>query len=243
MLNWLYGYFILPESLQPESRRKFNWKRANPVGSLMNLKRYPLVLGLVGSFVLIYLAAHAVQSNWTFYTMEKFQWDEDMVGYSLGVVGVLVAVVQGGLTRVINPALGQKRSIYWGLLLYVIGFALFAFANASWMMFVFLIPYCLGGISQPGLQGIISQHVPNNEQGELQGALTSLMSVTSIVGPPLMTNIFAWFTTKNAPVYFPGAPFLLGAFLTLLALFWAMRVLQGHKLDNEVVAKEKAEVA
>lgn len=242
-LNWLYGFFILPESLPKEKRRSFDWKRANPVGSLVNLKRYPLVLGLTVSFVLIYLAAHAVHSNWTFYTMEKFKWDQDMVGYSLGAVGVLVAVVQGGLTRVVNPRLGEKRSIYWGLLFYVAGFILFAFASESWMMFVFLIPYCLGGISQPGLQSLISGQVPANEQGELQGALTSLMSATSIVGPPLMTNMFAFYTGAGAPVYFPGAPFILGGVLTLLAMFWAMGILSRQTPHKQEVAEKEAELA
>lgn len=242
-LNWLYGFFILPESLPKENRRSFNWKRANPVGSLVNLKRYPLVLGLTVSFVLIYLAAHAVQSNWTFYTMEKFKWDQDMVGYSLGAVGVLVAVVQGGLTRVVNPRLGEKRSIYWGLLFYVAGFILFAFASESWMMFVFLIPYCLGGISEPGLQSLIAGQVPANEQGELQGALTSLMSATSIVGPPLMTNMFAFYTSMGAPVYFPGAPFILGGVLTLLAMFWAMGILSRQKPHKQEVAENEPELA
>ena len=241
-LNWLYGYFILPESLPKENRRRFSWKRANPIGSLVNLKRYPIVLGLTVSFVLIYLAGHAVQSNWTFYTMEKFGWDQDMVGYSLGAVGVLVALVQGGLTRVVNPRLGDKRSIYWGLLFYVAGFFLFAFATQSWMMFVFLIPYCLGGISQPGLQGLISRQVPSNEQGELQGALTSLMSATSIVGPPLMTNMFAFFTSPAAPAYFPGAPFILGGVLTLLAMFWSMGVLSRQEPKRQELAEQEAEL-
>jgi len=239
MLNWLYGYFILPESLKPENRRAFNWKRANPIGSLLHLKKYPVVLGLVGCFVLIYIAAHAVQSNWTFYTMEKFKWGEDMVGYSLGAVGILVAIVQGGLIRIVNPMLGQKRSVYFGLLLYVIGFILFAFASQGWMMFVFLIPYCLGGIAGPALQGIISNQVPANEQGELQGALTSLMSATSIFGPLMMTGIFAYFTAKEAPVYFPGAPFILGGFLTLISMFWAMKSLSSYSPKKEDVVPKK----
>jgi DHA1 family tetracycline resistance protein-like MFS transporter len=243
MLNWLYGYFILPESLKTENRRAFEWKRANPVGALLNLKRYPVVLGLVASLILISVAAHAVQSNWTFYTMEKFGWDEAMVGYSLGVVGILVAVVQGGLTRVINPKLGQKNSVYFGLFLYVIGLALFAFASKSWMMFVFLIPYCLGGICNPALQGIISRQVPANEQGELQGALTSIMSATSIVGPPLMTNLFSYYTSKEAPVYFPGAPFILGALLTLISMFWAMKSLASYNPKKEEVRENVSEPA
>jgi DHA1 family tetracycline resistance protein-like MFS transporter len=227
-LNFLYGYFILPESLDKEHRRKFEWKRANPIGALMALKKYPVVYGLIESFVCIYIAGFAVQSTWTFFTMQQFNWDERMVGISLGVVGVLVAGVQGGLIRVIIPKIGQKWSVYSGLMLYTLGFILFAFADKSWMMFAFLVPYCLGGIAGPALQGIISNDVPGNEQGELQGALTSLMSATSIVGPPLMTNLFAYFTKPNTPVYFPGAPFFAGAVLSLVSIIFAMRTLKKH---------------
>ncbi len=221
LMNWLYGYFVLPESLDKEHRRPFDWKRANPLGSLLQLRKYPAVGGLIGSFVLIYLAAHAVQSNWSFFNIERFQWTPKMIGISLGVIGVLVGAVQGGLVRVVNPRLGNERSVYIGLGLYALGLLLFAFASQSWMMFVFLIPYCLGGIAGPALQSIISGHVPPNEQGELQGALTSLMSATSIVGPLMMTNLFAYFTHKEAPVYFPGASFLLGAVFMLASAIWA----------------------
>jgi DHA1 family tetracycline resistance protein-like MFS transporter len=194
----------------------------------MQLKKYPVVAGLVGSLICIYVAAHSVQSTWAYFTMERFQWNEAMVGYSLGAVGILVAVVQGGLIRVITPKLGQKNSVYAGLILYTLGLALFAFASSSWMMFAFLVPYCLGGIAGPALQGIMSNQVPANEQGELQGALTSLISVTSIIGPPLMTNLFAWFTAKDGSVYFPGAPFLAGALLMVVSTFFAMRSLASH---------------
>jgi len=227
LLNWLYGYFILPESLKPENRRPFDWKRANPVGSLVNLGRYPIILGLVASLVLIYVAAHAIQSNWAYYVIEKFKWTPGMIGLSLAAVGLLIAGVQGGLIRIIIPKLGQKRSLYVGLALYSFGFVLFAFATQGWMMFAFLVPYCLGGIAGPAIQGIISSQVPANEQGELQGALTSLMSVTSIIGPLLMTQLFGYFTASNAPVYFPGAPMLMGAVLTLFSMLLAMRALTG----------------
>ncbi|MCE2994175.1 MAG: TCR/Tet family MFS transporter [Cyclobacteriaceae bacterium] len=229
LVNWLYGFFILPESLKPENRRKFDWKRANPISSLLNLKRYPVILGLVTSLVLIYVAAHAVQSNWSFYAIEKFKWSPAMIGASLTVVGLLISIVQGGLIRIIIPKLGQKKSLYLGLVLYSIGFLLFSLATEGWMLFVFLIPYCLGGIAGPALQGIMSAQVPANEQGELQGALTGLMSATSIIGPLLMTQLFSYFTAKDAPIYFPGAPMMMGAVLTMLSLVFAMRVLAGFK--------------
>ncbi|MFZ7114923.1 MAG: TCR/Tet family MFS transporter [Bacteroidota bacterium] len=228
LLNTAYGYFILPESLDKEHRRKFEWKRANPVGSLKRLSHYPVILSLVVSLVFIYIASHATQSTWTFYTMEKFKWNEQMVGYSLGFVGLMIAIVQGGLIRIVIPKLGQKKSIYIGLTLYVIGFVCFAFATKSWMMFAFVVPFSLGGICGPALQGVMSGQVPANEQGELQGALTSLISVTSIVGPLLMTNLFSYFTASDAPIYFPGAPFLMGAVLTLFSVLFAVRSLEKH---------------
>ena len=229
LLNWLYGYFVLPESLKKENRREFDWKRANPVGSLLHLKKYPALGGLIISIILIYIAAHAVQSNWSFYTMYKFSWNEKMVGYSLALVGILVAAVQAGLIRVIGPRLGNERSVYIGLALYALGMFLFGFASQTWMMFVFLIPYCLGGIAGPALQAIITGHVPPNEQGELQGALTSLMSATAIIGPPIMTNLFSYFTGKSAPVHFPGAPFLLGSLLMLGSAIFAYTALKHEK--------------
>ena len=242
-LNFLYGYFILPESLKKENRRPFEWKRANPWGSLVVLRRFPVISGLVGSFFFIYVAAFSVQSTWTFFTMEQFKWNELMVGYSLGTVGLLVAIVQGGLIRIVIPKIGQKRSIYFGLALYTLGLVLFAFASQSWMMFAFLVPYCLGGIAGPAIQGIISNEVPPNQQGELQGGLTSLISVTSIIGPPLMTNIFAGFTSKNAIVYFPGAPFLTGAILMLVSLILAMRTLATYPHEHQTKIFEPADKA
>lgn len=229
LLNALYGYFILPESLPKEKRRTFEWKRANPVGSLMHLKKYPGISSLVFSLFLVYVAAHAVQSNWGFYTIEKFGWTEKTIGISLGVIGFLVAFVQAVLTRTLTPKLGNEKSIYIGLLLYTIGMFLFGIATSTLMMFAFMIPYCLGGICGPALQAVISSHVPSNEQGELQGALTSLISVTSIIGPLVMTNLFAWFTKKNAGPYFPGAPFMLGALLLLASTILAYYALRSER--------------
>ncbi|MFZ9299667.1 MAG: TCR/Tet family MFS transporter [Chitinophagaceae bacterium] len=221
-LNWLYGYFILPESLSTENRRTFEWKGANPIGSLQNLRKYPAVSGLVISFFLIYIGSHAVQSSWSFYNIYKFQWKESQVGISLAVVGVMVSFVQGFLIRKAIPAFGQSKSVMIGLLLYSAGMILFAFATQGWMMYAFTIVYCLGGISGPALQGYISSHVPANEQGELQGALTSLISVTSIIGPLLMNNLFAWFTTPGH-LQFPGAAFVMGAVLFFISAVLANR--------------------
>ncbi|WP_312822158.1 TCR/Tet family MFS transporter [Epilithonimonas sp.] len=229
MINFIYGYFILPESLDKENRREFDWKRANPIGSLKLLRKHPEISGLVISLILIYIGGHAVQSNWSFYTMYRFNWDERMVGISLGVVGLMVGLVQGLLIRWINPKIGDKKSIFYGLLLYSFGMLLYAFATEGWMMLVFTIPYCLGGICGPALQSIITKNIPSNEQGELQGALTSLMSATSIIGPPLMTNLFYYFTHKEAPFQFPGAPFFLAFLLFMASIYFVYINFKGKK--------------
>ena len=228
LVNALYGYFVLPESLDMEHRRAFDLKRANPIGSLKNLNKYPAVFGLIIALLFIYIAAHSVQSNWSFANINKFGWTPKMIGISLAVVGVLVSLVQGLLIRVVNPKLGNEKSVYIGIALYALGLTLFAFATQGWMMFLFLVPYCLGGISGPALQAIISLHVPKNEQGELQGSLTGLQSLTTIIGPPMMIGLTSYFSIKNDPnhIYFPGAAFLLGALFMLLSAIIAYWVLK-----------------
>ena len=223
LLNATYGYFILPESLSKENRRPLDFKKINPFTSVLQLRKYKSVVGLAVSLFLIYFAVQAVQSVWTFYTKDKFHWNETWVGYSLGFVGLMIALVQGGLIRIILPKLGNERSIWVGLLLYASGLLLFAFATKGWMMFAFLIPYCLGGIAGPALQGYMSNSVPANEQGNLQGGLTGLMSISSILGPLLMTESFYYFTKPNPFFQFPGAPFAIGSILMLLSALLAVR--------------------
>lgn len=229
LLNWLYGFLILPESLDAENRRPFTWKRANPIGSLLNLKRYPVIAGLIFAMVFVYIASHAVQSTWSYFTMFKFDWSEAEVGYSLGFVGILSALVQGLLIRWLIPKIGNNAAVYAGMGLYGVGLVLFALADAGWMMYPYMVVYCLGGIAGPALQGIMSNQVPSNEQGELQGALTSMMSATSIIGPPLMTGLFAYFTGDDAPLQLPGAPMLLAAALVAISLVLSWRVLSKFK--------------
>ena len=235
LLNMLYGYFVLPESLSEENRRPFDWKRANPFGALKQINKYPKIAGLAGVFFLVYVANHATQSTWTYFTMEKFSWSEMTVGLSLGVVGLSVVAVQGGLIKVAIPKLGNNRTVYFGLIMYVLGFLGFAFATQGWMMFAVILPFCIGGLATPALQGIISSEVPQNAQGELQGALTSLISFSAIFGPPMMTNLFGYFTSGTAPFYFPGAPFFLGAILVFIAIIWATQSL--GIMEKEVVEK------
>jgi DHA1 family tetracycline resistance protein-like MFS transporter len=229
LLNFLYGYFVLPESLDKEHRRPFEWKKANPFGSLQFLRKTPSIGGFAICYFLLYLAAQAVQGNWNYFTIYRFGWKESMVGISLGVVGLLVGLVQTVITGKVNPILGNEKSIYLGLALYCIGLILFGLATTTWMMFVFLIPYCLGGIAGPALQASMAEHVAKNQQGALQGALTSLMSLTTIIGPFIMTHLFKYFTTAKAPFILPGVSFFLGALFMLMALAVIVAVFKKEK--------------
>jgi len=227
--NFIYGYFILPESLSDENRREIDLKRANPISSLNHLRKHGSFMGLIVAFFLAHIAAHSLQSTWTFFTMLKFEWNPAMVGYSLAIVGVLVAIVQAGLIKHAVKFFGQKKTVYIGFILWTIGMFLFAFAPTELFLLVSLVPYCFGGIAGPTVQSIVSNRVPDNEQGELQGAMTSLISVASIIGPIAMTAIFYFFTNDEAEVYFPGSPFFLGGLLFIAAFVLSFVTLKKMK--------------
>lgn len=214
LLNAIYGFFVLPETLPPEKRREFSIKRANPIGALIQMKKYPIVIGLFGVLVLYQIAHDALPSTWTYYTMFKFDWTERSVGYSMGFIGFLVAVVQGGLIRAIIPRIGEKIAVYLGLLMMTIGFFGFAFAEHGWVMYVFLVPFSLIGLAMPALRSIMSSQVPANAQGELQGAITSMISLTAIIAPLMMTQLFSYFSSGKGFLYFPGAAFVVAATMT-----------------------------
>ncbi|UAY50975.1 TCR/Tet family MFS transporter [Ferruginibacter albus] len=239
LLNWVYGYFVLPESLKKENRREFSWKRANPVGALQHLIKYPALKGLMVAIAFLNLASWAVQGNWSYYGVYRFHWDKPTIGISISIVGLLIGLVQAGLTRVVNPKLGNEKSIYTGLFFYAIGMFLFGIAPVTWLMFAFLVPYCLGGIAQPALQSIMATHVPPNAQGELQGALTSIMSAMSIIGPLIMNNLFFYFTNENRfHIILPGAPFFLGTIFFVCSAFIAYNTLKHDKhLVHDPISK------
>lgn len=221
-LNFVYGYFVVQESLDKALRRPFQWRKANPIGTFMHLRAYPQTTALIVCIFLINMAANAVHSTWSYYTMEKFGWTERAVGLSLGFVGALLMVVQAGLIRVIIPKLGLAKSILVGIILYVVSLPLYGVATETWMLYAISIPYVLAGIAGPGIQGYISNQIPTNEQGQIQGGITSVISLTAIIGPLLMTGLFYQFSKSDATVYFPGIPFLLGGFLALIALIIAI---------------------
>jgi DHA1 family tetracycline resistance protein-like MFS transporter len=225
--NALFGLFVLKESLPPEKRRKFEFWRANPVGSLIAIRRHPAVLGFVGIFVLMRLAHDANPVIWSYYVYLKFHWTTAQLGLALAFLGIVMAFVFGFLTRILIPKIGESRAAYIGFIAGAIGFAGYAFSSQGWMMYPWMLVWSLMGLAMPSINGIISKQVPSNEQGEVQGALASVGGITSIFAPVLLTNVFSYFTSGKAPVYFPGAAFLAaGALLAIAAL--ALTRVQHH---------------
>lgn len=226
LLNALYGYFILPESLKRENRRKFSFKEANPIGSIVKFSKYPVVAALLFCIFLLYMSNFATQGTWSFYTIERFAWTEWEVGLSLGFIGVMVAIVQGGAIRPIIKKLGQSKTLLIGLSLNFLGLFLFAIANEGWQMYAIVALYSFGGLAGPAFQGILSTVVPPNEQGMLQGALTSLNSLAAILGQPLMLGLFSYFTAENTIYYLPTAPFIMGTILIGITFFLTRNTLK-----------------
>jgi DHA1 family tetracycline resistance protein-like MFS transporter len=217
--NVLYGWLILPESLKPENRRAFDWRRANAIGTVLQLRRArPLVLMLVVTAFVWVMGYQSLYSVWSYYCIERFGWSPAQIGWSLTAVGTIGALTQGLLSRRLIPRFGQKRIIVWGALSATAGYLIYAAASEGWMLYLGIAAAFLSGLVFPSIQGLMSAGVAASEQGELQGALSSAQSLTSIIGPPLMTSVFAWGTMKGSGVHLPGAPFLLSALFSLTAL-------------------------
>ena len=217
-LNVVYGYIMLGESLPETSRRPFELRRANPLGALLALRKYPVVSGLAFAYFLYMLGHLSLPSTWTYYTMEKFAWSEAQVGLSLGYAGVFMILVQAFLIRWAIPTLGAYRAGLIGLIAMAIGFSGYALSANGTQLYFWLALAALSGFVSPAFQSIMTSQVPANAQGELQGALSSMNSVTSIIGPLLMTQLFARYTGAEASFYLPGAPFLAAAVLTVVSL-------------------------
>lgn len=217
LLNWLYGFFILPESLKPENRRAFSLRRANPLGVFEHLRKNKALRMLFVVLFFLFLAGQVMPSVWPFYTKFVFKWSDLKIGYSLAFVGVVLAIVKGGLIKWSQNRFGDVRTVSVGLMFYMVGLSLFAFASQPWMLYAFSLVYCIGGIAPPSLQAIISGKMQANEQGELQGVITSLLSLANIISPLIMTNLFYFFTKENTSYYFPGASFATAAILILIA--------------------------
>jgi DHA1 family tetracycline resistance protein-like MFS transporter len=225
--NAALGYFALPESLPPEKRRPFHWVRANPLGTLRQMRHYPAVLLTLGALFLWQLAHQVLPSTWAFYTIAKFHWTSAQVGASLAFVGLLMALAQGVLTRVLIPWLGgERRAALIGMAAALLAYVGYGLVTQGWMMYAVGLTTFFFALTYPSMNALASQQIPANAQGELQGAVASLYSLSAIIGPPLLTQIFSRFSDPAGAVYFPGAAFLSAAALTLICGVLFLRALR-----------------
>ncbi len=212
--NVLFGWLVIPETLKEEDRRPFRFARANPLGAFRQVGQFPVVTGILGAYFLYMLAHDSLPAVWSFYTIDRYGWSPRDVGFSLGVVGVCMLVVQGFLIRKIIPLWGSKRTAYVGLTLAIVAFFGYALSPVGWAMYIWIVIGAGSGLIIPAMNGIMSRQIPANAQGELQGILGSVASSTFIISPVVMTQLFAFFSSPAAPVYFPGAAFALAGLLT-----------------------------
>lgn len=231
-INLVFGFFVLPETLAQENRRRFEWKRANAFGNFKQFAKYPIMLPIVGVLFISQIAHWTYPSVWSYYAGEKFAWTPFDIGLSLMFVGLTAAIVQAGLIRIIIPKIGERAAAIIAMSVTATAYLGYAFADKGWMIYALIAYSAIGGLAQPAMQGIMSRTMPADAQGELQGAVAAVMSISMALGPLLMTQIFAAFSSpgepfimmgvtllpEGAPVYFPGAPFLFSAFLEVCAI-------------------------
>jgi DHA1 family tetracycline resistance protein-like MFS transporter len=236
--NALFGLFVLKESLAKENRRAFEWWRANPIGALHAMRRVPLIGGLIVVIVLMRLAHDANPVLFTYYVMLKFHWSTAMVGYAMATIGATLGIVYMFLIRIVIPKIGETNSVYLGLLGGALAFAGYAFAPNTAAMFVFVGAYAVFGFAGPALNAIMSKLVGPKEQGELQGALACVGSLTSVAAPIVLTQIFFYFTQPFAPVYFAGSGYLAASVFLVMAALVFTRLRAGRPV---AAAPEPAE--
>ncbi len=217
--NAIFGYFVLKETLALKNRRKFEWRRANPLGSFRQLKSLPGLGPLLLVFFIYQVAFSVYPAVWSFFGKERFGWEPSTIGMSLALFGIMLAIVQGGLIRPVLRLLGERGTVIYGHVFDIMAFLALAFVTSGTIALILTPLAALAAVITPALQGIMSKAVGPDAQGELQGALASLTALAMILSPLMMTGTFAAFTGPDALIYFPGAPFVLSALLVLLGLF------------------------
>ena len=234
--NLLVGLIFLPESHTPNNRRPFEIRRANPFSAMKQMSQFKIAFGIIGVLFLYNMGHHALPAVWTFWGIEKFDWSPREIGYSLGFIGILMVFSQGYLIRIVIPALGMRWAGVVGLSFTITSFLGYALSQTPTMAYMFMIAGALGGLAGPAMSGIASSQVGPDQQGELQGAIGSVGSLTNIISPLLMTMVFGIYTGSDAPFYFPGAPFILAAILTMMSLVLFFRITIGF-IQKETVAQ------
>jgi MFS transporter, DHA1 family, tetracycline resistance protein len=212
-LNFIYGYFVLPESLPVERRRPFSLARAHPLGTFKAFRGQRVVLGLALAAFFWQLGFYVYPATWSYFAIAKFKLSPGMIGATLATSGVSQALVQGVMTGRIVKRIGERRAallgVAWGSLM----FLCYAFMTQRWMLFPVLAIGGLQGIASPSINALMSRELGPERQGELQGGMASIMGLSAIIGPFALTQVLAHFSGPDAPVYFPGAAFLLAALL------------------------------
>lgn len=222
-LNAGFGWLILRETLTEANRRPFQWTRANPLGAFVSVARLPGIGRLLAVYFIYSVAFYVYPAVWSFFTQARFGWTPQTIGVSLALFGITMAIVQGWLIRYILRWLGEWRTVVYGLVFDTFAFGLIAAVTHGTVALLLTPIAALGAVITPALQGIMSQAVPDDAQGELQGVLTSAAALSMIVSPLMMTSVFAAFTREEAPIHFAGAPFLVSLALMVLALVIFLR--------------------
>lgn len=229
IVSWMYGAFVLPESLPDDRRRSFSIARANPIGALLSIGRFPAVLGLAAAMFLLNLAQFGLHATWVVYTKHRYDWSPRQVGISLAIVGIGSAIVQGGLARVLIPRIGEKKAIIFGWIVAIFAFIGYGTATQGWMVYAIIAVASIGSIAGPAAQAMMSRLVKPDQQGELQGGLASSQSVAQIFGPLTATWLFAHFIKDKEHMYIPGAAFYFSALLSLISFFVVVGALRHVK--------------
>lgn len=226
LLNACYGFFVLPESLPPQSRMAFRWRRANPLGSLVLLRSHHELFGLAAVAFLGYLAHAVLPSTSVLYMGYRYGWGPASVGLMMAGVGVAAMIVQGGLIRPITARLGERRTLLAGSLSGAAGFLIYGVAPEGWVFCLGIPIMAFWGLAGPATQSLMSRRVGASEQGQLQGAIASINGVTGMIGPGLFTQVFAFFVGPGAGWDVPGAPFLLASLFLITAgtIAWSTTV-------------------
>jgi DHA1 family tetracycline resistance protein-like MFS transporter len=245
LVNSLYGFFVLPESLPAERRAKSAWHMANPLGSLTLLRSHAQLAGLSIVVTLYYLAHNSLPSVWALYTMKRYNWSRGDVGLSLSVVGVCASLISGILVGPFVKRFGERRSVLFGLLCGTLGFAGFALASRGWVLYAVIPFIALWGIAAPAIQSLMSRRVDPSAQGKLQGAINSLRAITGMAGPVLFTQIFAMAISPRASIHLPGAPYYLAAVLLasslLLAVYATRPRTEAGQLEQHAVSLDPSD--
>lgn len=236
--NCLYGWFVLPETVKAENKRDFEWQRANPIGGILQVRSYPMVLGILGALFVLHIANQSIAHIAPFFAKELLDWSTLEIGLATTFYGVCLAGIQGGLTGPTVKKFGEIKAVFLGLAAGAATYSLLSIASTGWMIYAFIFLNAFGGFATPSMQSLMTRAAPANAQGALQGAIASTLAVTVVIGPLLMTQLFSFFTRPDH-FYFVGAPFLASAFFALgsMAIF-ALVVRRGVKAPTQQTASD-----